>query len=103
MLVLTLHGNLDVSVKQVSSFKLTIFADPEPAVGAAEIPSIGSVLSMRGSLDAVVQLADREFQLVAAMATAGRLRSVYLSFQEPRYGSALISSCSFDTREPEDE
>ena len=103
MLVLELRGELSGPVKKVSSFKLTVFAEAEPAVGAAEIPSVGSIISMRGSLDAVVQLADREFQLVVAMATAGRLASVHLSFQEPRYGSALIASCSFDTRKPDEE
>lgn len=103
MLVLELRGELSEPVKKVGSFKLTVFAEAEPAVGAAEIPSVGSVLSMRGSLDAVVQLADREFQLVVAMATAGRLMSVHLCFQEPRYGSALVASCSFDTRKPDEE
>lgn len=103
MLVLELRGELSEPVKKVTSFKLTVFAEAEPAVGAAEIPSVGSVLSMRGSLDAVVQLADREFQLAMAMATAGRLASVHLHFQEPRYGSALIASCSFDTQTPDEE
>jgi hypothetical protein len=57
MLVLELRGELSGPVKKVSSFKLTVFAEAEPAVGAAEIPSVGSIISMRGSLDAVVQLA----------------------------------------------
>ena len=103
MLVLEARGDLSAPVKKVSSFKLTIFADAEPVVGAAEIPSVGSIISMRESLDAVVQLADQEFRLVSAMATAGRLTAVHLCFQEPRYGSALIASCSFDTRAPDDE
>lgn len=103
MLVLELRGELSEPVKKVGSFKVRVFAEAQPAVGASEIPSVGSVLSMEGSLDAVVQLADREFQLVAAMATAGRLTLVHLCFQEPRYGSALIASCSFDTREPDEQ
>lgn len=56
---------------------------------------------MKGSLDAVVELADREFQLLCGIATAGRLTAVDLCFQEPRYGTALVASCSFSTREPE--
>lgn len=103
MLVLEVRGEFPEPVKKLSSFKLTVFAEAEPAVGAAEIPSVGSIIAMRGSIDAVVQLADREFQLVMAMATAGRLRSVDLSFQEPRYGSALIASCSFSSRDPDEE
>jgi hypothetical protein len=58
---------------------------------------------MRGSLDAVVKLADREFQIVVAMVTTGRLASVHFYFQEPRYGSVLIASCSFDARKPDEE
>jgi hypothetical protein len=103
MLLLELRGVLSEPVKKVSSFTVTVFAEAEPAVGAAEIPSVGSVLSMRGSLDAVVQLADREFQFVVAMVTTGRLASVHFCFQEPRYGSALIASCSFDTRKPDED
>lgn len=101
MLVLELRGVLPDPVKKVSLFKLTVFATAELTVGAGEIPSVGSIIAMRETMDAVVQLSDREFQLVAAMATAGRLRSVHLSFQEPKYGSGLIASCSFDTREPD--
>ena len=103
MLVMELRGELSEPVKKVSSFMLTVFAEAEPAVGAAEIPSVGSIISMRGSLDAVVQLADREFQIAVAIAAAGRLASGHLCFQEPRYGSALIVSCSFDTRESDEE
>jgi hypothetical protein len=39
MLVLELRGELSEPVKKVSSFRLTVFAEAEPAVGAAEIPS----------------------------------------------------------------
>lgn len=103
MLVLELRGELPDPVKKVSSFKLTVFAEAESAVGAAEIPSVGSIIAMRGTMDAVVKLADREFQLVAVMAAAGRLRSVHLSFQEPKYGSALITSCSFSSQDSDED
>lgn len=102
MLCLEIRGDLREPVKSISSFRLTAFAQAEPAVGAAEIPSVGSIISTRGSLDAVVELSDREFQLLTVMATAGRLTAVDLSFQEPRYGTGLIASCSFSTREPDD-
>lgn len=101
MLCLEIRGDLSQPVKKISSFRLTAFAQAEPAVGAAEIPSVGSIISMRGSLDAVVELADREFQLLTGIAAAGRLTTVDLSFQEPRYGTGLIASFSFSTREPD--
>lgn len=102
MLCLEIRGDLSEPVKKINSFRLTVFAHYQPAAGAAEIPSIGSIISMKGSLEAVVELADREFQLLTEIATAGRLIAVDLSFQEPRYGTGLIASCSFSTREPDD-
>jgi hypothetical protein len=103
MQVLEVRGDLDEAVKKVQSFRLTVFAKNEPEVGTAEIPSVGSVISMRQELGAAIELAAAEFQLAVAMAAAGRLRSVHLCFQEPRYGSALIASCSFSSRHAEEE
>lgn len=98
MLVLELRGEFPDPVKKVSDFILTVFGKSELAPEVAAIPSIGSIISMRGSMQAVVELEDREFQLVMAMATTGKLTAVHLSFQEPRYGSGLIESCSFSSR-----
>ncbi|MBU0589177.1 MAG: hypothetical protein KJ852_16530 [Gammaproteobacteria bacterium] len=96
-------GALTKPVKSVSEFMLTVFAETEPPVGKAGIPSIGSIISMRQTLDAVLPLAEGEFQLLAMMAAAGKANSVHMSFQEPRYGSALIASCSFSSQPPDDE
>ena len=52
-------------------------------------------------INAVVNLSQSEFSLVLGMAAAGRMVSVHVSFQEPRYGSALIASCSFSSDPPE--
>lgn len=103
MRVLEVRGDLEAPVKTVRAFKLTVFPESAPTVGAAEIPSVGSVISMRGCLDAVVTLSDSEFQLVTAMLAAGRLARVHLSFQEPKYGSGLIVSCSFSSRTSDEE
>lgn len=100
---LEFRGALTKPMKSVGEFMLTVFAKTEPTVGNAEIPSVGSIISMRQTLDAVIPLADGEFQLLASMAAAGRAASVHMSFQEPRYGSALIASCTFSTQPPDGE
>jgi hypothetical protein len=56
MRVREVRGYLDAPVKTVRAFKLTVFPESEPTVGAAEIPSVGSVVSMRECLNAVVIL-----------------------------------------------
>lgn len=100
---LEFRGALTKPVKGICEFMVTVFAEMEPTVGRAEIPSVGSIISMRQTLDAVLPLAEGEFQLLAMMAAAGKANSVHVSFQEPRYGSALIASCSFSSKSPDDE
>lgn len=103
MLTLDVYGNLQEPVRNVSAFKITLFSDPDPTPGLAEIPSVGSIIAVKPTLDLVVTLADRELNLLTAMAVAGRLKHVDVCFQEPRYGSALVASCSFHTKVPDDE
>ena len=100
---LEFRGTLTKPVKSVSEFMLTLFVETDPRVGSAEIPSVGSIISMRQILDAVIPLAEGEFQLLVSMAAAGRATSVHMSFQEPRYSSALIASCTFSSQPPDDE
>lgn len=82
---------------------ITIFSEAEPNAGRAEIPNVGAVLAVRPRLVAVVSLAPNEFGLLASMMLSGRLASAHLSFQEPRYGKALVPSFSFSTHSPEIE
>ena len=103
LISLVLKGTLVEPVRNTTAFGLTVFPCADPELGNAEIPSVGSIIAMKPVLNAVVQLAYEEFQVVMALATAGRLVSVRLSFQEPRYGSALIASCSFSSQPPEEE
>jgi len=102
-LCMEFRGALTKPVKSVSEFMLIVFAETEPTVGKADIPSVGSIISIRQTLDAVVPLAKGEFQLLATMAAAGKATSVHMSFQEPKYGSALIASCTFSSQLPDDE
>ncbi len=68
MLALDVYGNLQEPVRNVSAFKITLFSDPDPTPGKAEIPSVGSIIGVKPTLDLVVTLADRELNLLTAMA-----------------------------------
>lgn len=103
LISLGLKGDLLKPVRNITGFELNAFPDKEPKLGNAEIPSVGSIIATRPLVSAVVNLSEQEFQVVLALATSGQLASVRLSFQEPRYGSALIVSCSFSSQPPEEE
>ena len=80
MLALDVYENLQEPVRNVSAFKITLFSEPDPTPGQAEIPSVGSIISVKPTLDLVVTLADRELSLLMAMAAAGRLKHVDICF-----------------------
>ena len=103
LLSLQLKGEFLAPVKNITGFQLTAFPYKTPSVGNAEMPSVGSIIATKPLIDAVVTLSEQEFQVLFALATSGRLASLHLSFQEPRYGSALIASCSFSSQPPEEE
>lgn len=100
---LQLKGKLLAPIKNNTGFQLTAFQDKTPSVGNAEIPCVGSIIATKPLIDAVVTLSEQEFQVLLSLATSGRLASVHLSFQEPRYGTALIASISFSSQPPEDQ
>jgi hypothetical protein len=100
---ISVSGTLSAPIGNVTDFELTVFPTNEPTVGKGEIPSVGSIISTKPVVNAVIHLADQEFQTVLALAAASRLASVRLYLQEPRYGSGLIASISISTRPPEEE
>jgi hypothetical protein len=100
---LILEGEFTEPLGGVTSFLLQLSPDPEPTVGAREIPSVGSVIQVKPNIQAVASLTPDEFHYLFLLASSGKLRSVYMAVQEPHYGRALIASFSFSSREPEDE
>lgn len=103
LLSLELKGELSAPVKNITGFQLTVFPDKTSSLGNAETPSVGSIIATKPLINAVVSLSEQEFQVLLALASSGRLACVHLSFQDPRYGSASIASCSFSSRPPEEE
>lgn len=94
---LKLKGALTDPVAGVSTFELTVCSDPRACASSGDVPAIGSWLKVKPVLDGLVMLAEREFDLVLALAVGGRLASISVSFQKPHYGHGLITSVSFSS------
>lgn len=98
LLSLELRGVFKEAVKGVTDFELGVVpSDKELGVGNAEIACVGVFSSAKPSLRGSVYLSSREFDLIVALAAAGKLAEISVNFQEPRYGSALIASVSFSS------
>jgi len=103
LMSIDIRGQFTTPVKGVAAFRLRVTPEVNPSSGNAEIPAVGVWTSAKPALDGGVYLSDREFDLVRTMAAAGKLASIYVSFQEPHYGSSLIASVSFSSDPPEAE
>lgn len=101
LMSLDVRGEFTAPVKGVSEFRLRLTPETSPGSGNAVIPCVGAWTSVKPALDGTVVLSDREFDLVRTMAAAGKLASIYVSFQEPHYGCSLIASVSFSSDPPE--
>lgn len=102
LMVLNIKGDFTAAIRSVAAFILRIYPEQDPQAGTGAIPFIGLWTSTKPMFDGAVYLSYREFDLLLAMAQAGKLVSVHLSFQEPYYGKSLIASVSFSGEPPED-
>lgn len=94
---LKLKGALTDPVAGVSAFELTVCSDPRACASSTDVPAIGSWLKAKPVLDGLVMLSEREFDLVLALAVAGKLASIGVRFQKPHYGSGLITRVDFSS------
>jgi hypothetical protein len=97
------EGELTEPLGGVTSFLLQLWPDPDTSVGTREIASVGSVIQVKPTIQVAASLTPDEFHSVFLLASSGKLRSVYMAVQEPRYGRALVASFSFSSRPPEIE
>ncbi|WP_243736818.1 hypothetical protein [Cupriavidus sp. L7L] len=95
MLTLHIEGELTEPVAGTSQFSIMAYVNANPVVGQREVPSIGAIIAVKPVLQAVIDLSPSEFQSLLTMASAGMLRSCYLSITKPRYRSALIVTADF--------
>jgi hypothetical protein len=94
---LKLRGTLPDPVAGVSAFELTVCSDPRACASSGEVPAIGSWLKVKPVLEGLVMLAEREFDLVLALAVAGKLASFSVTFKKPHYGHGLITRVDFSS------
>lgn len=97
---LILEGEFSEPLKGVTKFSVQLSPADEPGLGAREIPTVGALLRVKPEIQAAGTLTPEEFRSVLLLASACKLRTFGMVFQEPRYGSALIASFSFSTRDP---
>ena len=97
---LDIRGEFSAPVKGVGCFSLQVWPSERAGVGNAEIPSVGSFMKAKPVLQGFIVLSVLEFQSLLTLATSGQLRHCSCDFQEPHYGSALISSVLFSSEPP---
>jgi len=98
-----MRGRFSEALNGVSDFGVQVSGNPDPQLGSAEIRSVGSVVSTKPTVQAVVDLSENEFRALLAMADAQRLASCRICFDKPHYGKAPILSVSFSTRDDADD
>ena len=103
LLSLDVRGEFTTPVRDISAYALRVTPEAEPSLGNVEVPCVGVWTATKPAFDGGVYLSDREFDLVLAMATSGKLASVHLNFQEPHYGKSLIASVSFSSDPPDND
>ena len=103
LLVLNIRGEFTKVMNKVTTFILRIYPKADPKAGAGAVPSVGIWTAAKPRFDGAIYLSHREFDLLLAMAHAGKLVSVHFSFQKPRYGVGAIASASFSGEPPQSE
>lgn len=101
MLCLKVKGDLKEPVGDLDKFELWLV--PEREQTDSTFVAVGSLTGVQHALGAYVTMPPLEFQFATTLATSGRLKSVHLSFEKPRYGRGLVLSASISTEMPEEE
>lgn len=97
-------GFLEEPVKGVSPVIGIIFPEANVSLrGSESDPCIGSIISIRETVDVVLTVSFQEFSWLLTLASGGRLGVCYLHFSQPMRGSARVYSFSFDTKLPPPE
>ncbi len=96
-------GQFSQPTKGIVDFEFTIYPG-EPHVGNVEVPVVGVILTAKTAIETFITVSDLEFQTLLTLATSGHLKYVSCAFQEPRYGSGLMTYFSFSSDPiPEDQ
>jgi hypothetical protein len=100
MLSLKLFGDLAEPVGPFATFELWLALEREHI--DSPVAAVGALTGMTHALGAHVGMPPVEFQFATTLAASGRLKSVHLSFEKPRYGRGLVLSASISTEMPDE-
>lgn len=98
-----LSGEFTEPVGEVTRFMVQIDTEKNPSIGNADVPSVGSFISIKPELQGVVALSEAEFQKLLILVASARLDWCFVSFTPPFRRSALIVSIDFSTRSPSED
>ena len=99
---LDLKGTLTEPLSGTERFSVMVFISNEPRLRDGVVASVGSIIRLKPTLQAGLDLSFREFQTLMQLAAAEKLRSCRLAFQVPYRGHALIVRASFSSAEPDE-
>lgn len=98
---LRFHGLLEEPVKGVTPVIGIIFPDADVSLrGIESDPCVGSIISIRETVDVVLTVSFQEYSWLITLASGGQLGVCHLHFSQPMRGSARVYSFSFDTKLP---
>lgn len=97
-----LWGEADEPLRDICEFGVSVHESDREEPGTSVPPSVGAIIQIKPTIQAVVQLASSGFDRAWMLAVSGQLRYCYLAFTRPVRRSALIVSASF-SNEPEEE
>lgn len=94
---LAIRGEFQNPLAGATSFEVLVVEDQEDRAKPDRIQHVGFILRCKPVIDCVVTVSAPEFQTLIALATVGRLTSLELRFERPRYGSSRIKSARFSS------
>jgi len=98
---LRFSGLLEEPVKGVTPVIGSIFPEADVSLrGSESDPCVGSIISIRKTVDVVLIVSFQEYSWLLTLASGGQLGACYLHFSQPMRGRALVYSFSFDKELP---
>jgi hypothetical protein len=95
---LELRGTVDEPIRDVRDVVISVHVDEREEPGSTNPPSVGAIVGVRPTVQAVVALTSASFDRLWTMAMSGQLRYIWLALTEPHRRSALVVSASFSNQ-----
>lgn len=100
---LEIKGDFLDAVNGVTQASVHVLPSTDVSLGDSTPPSIGAIISIKPSLQIVVNLTGSEFDRVWLLAATNQLRSCFIAFTQPHRRSALVVNLSISSALPEED